>query len=404
MPRGRGSMTTVLVTQPVHQHSYEAAAALAESGQLEGFYTSFFYDGGPIWGLPVFRRRVTRLRRWLERRSHPDVPPELVTQISRYQAAALIARRLPHPIAKIVESRMFEGFDRAVARGLSRRQFDAVHGFEGTCALSLAASRASGKVAVLDVTTSHELFCEAARESGIPIPARITGRIARERELADYLLAPSSVVRTGLERAGVPPDKIVYLPYGVSSARLRPPVVDDAQTSITVLFLGQVGHRKGIAPLVAAWRAADLERARLLIAGPVVDRHGAKTIGELPHTARYLGPVTRPEADSLMRDTDVFVLPSLAEGSALVTYEAMGKGVLCVVTPETGSVVESRKNGLIVPARDVDLLAAALVEACEHPELRARLGQRAFETIRDGYTWAHYRRRLSRFYEELGGA
>ena len=48
------------------------------------------------------------------------------------------------------------------------------------------------------------------------------------------------------------------------------------------------------------------------------------------------------------------VHPSLIEGSAKVIYEAMAAGVVPIATINSGSIIEDKKNGLIVKAGDVD--------------------------------------------------
>ena len=58
-----------------------------------------------------------------------------------------------------------------------------------------------------------------------------------------------------------------------------------------------------------------------------------------------------------MAAADVFVFPSLFEGSAVVTYEALACGLPCVVTPDAGSVVRDGVEGFVVAPRDVDGLA-----------------------------------------------
>ena len=50
-----------------------------------------------------------------------------------------------------------------------------------------------------------------------------------------------------------------------------------------------------------------------------------------------------------MASADVFVFPSLFEGSAVVTYEALAAGLPSVVTPSAGSVVRDGVEGFIVP-------------------------------------------------------
>ena len=55
-----------------------------------------------------------------------------------------------------------------------------------------------------------------------------------------------------------------------------------------------------------------------------------------------------------MAAADVFVFPSLFEGSAVVTYEALACGLPSVVTPAAGSVVRDGVEGFLVAPRDVD--------------------------------------------------
>jgi len=90
-----------------------------------------------------------------------------------------------------------------------------------------------------------------------------------------------------------------------------------------------------------------------------------------------------------MAAADVFVFPSLFEGSAVVTYEALASGLPCVVTPNAGSVVREGKDGFVVPPRDVEALAFAMERLGEAPELRAALGSSA-RTRALEFDWPRY--------------
>ena len=70
-----------------------------------------------------------------------------------------------------------------------------------------------------------------------------------------------------------------------------------------------------------------------------------------------------------MRQSDVFVLPSVEEGSALVTYEAQACGCVLAVSDATGAPAHRS----VRPARDVDALAAHLRKLEGDPALLARL-------------------------------
>ncbi len=71
-----------------------------------------------------------------------------------------------------------------------------------------------------------------------------------------------------------------------------------------------------------------------------------------------------------MAAADVFVFPSLFEGSAVVTYEALACGLPSVVTSAAGSVVRDRVEGFVVPPRDVRMLAEKMEQLGCNPALR----------------------------------
>jgi glycosyltransferase involved in cell wall biosynthesis len=91
-----------------------------------------------------------------------------------------------------------------------------------------------------------------------------------------------------------------------------------------------------------------------------------------------------------MAQASVYALSSRFEGFPLVLVEAMSKGMACVAFDcPTGpaDIIDDHRNGLLVPAKDVDGLRTALLEMIEDEELRRRCGEAAIETARD-YTMA----------------
>jgi glycosyltransferase involved in cell wall biosynthesis len=88
-----------------------------------------------------------------------------------------------------------------------------------------------------------------------------------------------------------------------------------------------------------------------------------------------------------MARASIYALSSRFEGFPLVLVEAMSKGMACVAFDcPTGpaDIVDDHRNGLLVPAKDVEGLTAALMEMIEDEELRRRCGDAALETA------AHY--------------
>ena len=74
---------------------------------------------------------------------------------------------------------------------------------------------------------------------------------------------------------------------------------------------------------------------------------------------------------------DVFVLPSICEGSATVIYEAIGYGLPVVTTPNAGSVVRDGVEGFVVPIRDVAAIIQSLDRLSSDPQLRLEMSHRA---------------------------
>jgi glycosyltransferase involved in cell wall biosynthesis len=107
-----------------------------------------------------------------------------------------------------------------------------------------------------------------------------------------------------------------------------------------------------------------------------------------------------PELRAALQQADVFVFPSIEEGSALVTYDALACGLPVITTPNAGSVVRDEIDGLIVPIRDVGALAAALQRLREDRDLRERMGRSA-RTRAEEYPWSRYRHSLLAAYRQV---
>jgi len=98
---------------------------------------------------------------------------------------------------------------------------------------------------------------------------------------------------------------------------------------------------------------------------------------------RILGPQPRPEVQRLIREADVFVLPSVMakngerEGIPVALMEAMVAGLPVVSSVLSGipELVETEVSGLLVPPRDDAALAEALERLAGDPALRARLAE-----------------------------
>jgi glycosyltransferase involved in cell wall biosynthesis len=206
----------------------------------------------------------------------------------------------------------------------------------------------------------------------------------------DFALCPSPAVQDDIvTNFGFARERTRVVPYGVSDRWFE---VRNEPVRGRVLFAGAADLRKGIQYLALA---AEKLKARGLryefrVAGNVQEQVRAQKLCAPLH---FLGRVPRDQTAAEFAAADVFVLPSLAEGSAGVTYEALASGVPVVTTPEAGSVVRDGVEGRIVPSRNPEALAGAIAEIIEDREKRDRMAHAARERARD-YTWERYGERL----------
>jgi glycosyltransferase involved in cell wall biosynthesis len=151
--------------------------------------------------------------------------------------------------------------------------------------------------------------------------------------------------------------------------------------------------RKGIHHLVQAWREAEIP-GELMIAGSVIESEFVRQLrAQYTETVREVGNLTEAELAGLFAIADVFAMPSLAEGSAIVTYEALAAGLPCVVTHETGSVVRDGVEGFIVPARSPSSIATRLRQLYQDRRLRETMSTSA-RARAEQFAWGSYHQRL----------
>lgn len=297
-------------------------------------------------------------------------------------------------------------FDRRMARVLEWRRPELVIGNDGAAELTFARARALGIPTLLNQVIGHDsvgtaLLAEeyrrdpdfAAAPPGRRHPLALETR-RREIALADRILAPSDYVRDTLIEAGAAPQRIELLPYGVDCERFRPdPEAGESRRAgpLQLLFVGQIGQRKGLRYLLEAMRRLPREDFELTLVGGLA----APAAALAPYRGLYRHLPNQPYhgIHEVFRQADVFVYPSLHEGSALAVYEALASGLPVVTTHNSGTVVRDGEEGLLVPIRDAGALAGALARLRAEQGLRREMAiaaRRRAET----YTWRHYGERL----------
>jgi len=177
---------------------------------------------------------------------------------------------------------------------------------------------------------------------------------------------------------------------------------------VRLLFLGRIGERKGAFDLIRAFAALpDSIRlsSHLTLAGDG-DVGAAQELcaqlgcSDLVTTSSWVGVA---KVHQLLAESDIFMLPSHAEGMAMSLVEAMSWGLAVVTTGVggAGEFLEHRRNSMLVKPGDVQEISEAISELACDPELRLRLGLAGRETI-SRFGIETYVVKLSGLYEALG--
>jgi glycosyltransferase involved in cell wall biosynthesis len=215
--------------------------------------------------------------------------------------------------------------------------------------------------------------------------------------LADRVLVPSQHIAETLIQYGTPASKICVIPYAADCRRFVPSADKTHGSECTFLFAGGISHRKGIKYLLEAWQRIRRPGWRLQLLGPLPANLGPLE-PYLP-LVESLGRVSQSEMPARMASADVFVFPSLFEGSAVVTYEALAAGLPSVVTPSAGSVIRDGIEGFIVPPSQIDDLARCMEQLGNDHELRVRMARAARLRALE-FDWPRYHESLLSAVEE----
>src|SRR5206468_3593341 len=112
-----------------------------------------------------------------------------------------------------------------------------------------------------------------------------------------------------------------------------------------------------------------------------------------------------PDAYAYLQHSDVFVLPSLEEGSGSVSLlEAMQAGAAPVISRVDGlpEDVVGGESAMLVEPGDPGALAAALAELCTDPRLRREIARGAHERYRERFSAAAFAADLCSIYASVG--
>lgn len=282
-----------------------------------------------------------------------------------------------------------------------------------------SAARAAGRAGMFllcDHSIAHPALVDAlvAHDGRFPPSVdaaprrRFWADVLADIDMADAVLVNSGFVKDSFLRMGWPAERIHVLYLGLPDSFLAAaPAPAPAATTgpLRLLFAGSFERRKGAAFLIEAVAALGDLDWRLDIVGPVDSelRQASPAFFADPRV-RAPGRVSRERLAAAMGAAEMFVFPSLAEGSARVVFEALACGCHVVTTPNAGSIVEDGVHGALVPPGDAGALAAAIRAGAADRARLATVGATNAALVRARYRQRDYGDGLVALYDRLARA
>ncbi|HKE98276.1 MAG TPA: glycosyltransferase family 4 protein [Actinomycetes bacterium] len=355
------------------------------------------------WGVPGgVKNHVQNLARELRAAGHDvDVLAPSHHDVDDERFVSL-GRSFPIPYnGSIARVALGPQHTQAVRRALLNGDYDLVHVHEPL-------SPSVGLIAVIQaavpvVGTFHaNLDRSAALRVGAPVLRRGFDKLAARIAVSDsaretwqrYFNGPIAIVPNGA------PAELF------TKADPLPAFTDGAPT---LLFVGRLEHRKGLAYLVRAFLRLKpaYPRLRLVVVGRDDRRMRDKAMSVVPPRYRpdliFVGSVPQEDLAAYYASADVFCAPSLGgESFGIVLVEAMAAELPIVCSDIRGyrDLVRDQKEALLVPPRDPDALARAIAALLDDPLRRSAMGE-AGRVTAGQYAWDVVAAELMEVYDDV---
>lgn len=373
----------VTVAQLGARKHYQEPLLFYEWGILDTLYTDFYAGNSPMISLlrqkGIFKKLPNTFKKALDR-YEPRLNQAKIIDFPKfgYQYAQKLRNYKGEGVSSIFIWAGQEFSKRILERGLGNA--NVIYGFNGASLELFQYAKQKGIKCVLDQTLAerslmHKLLLEeeniwqnwpnspfTVSDSDI----ELAQREQQEQDMADHIICGSQFVKDSLLERGVDGNKISVVSLGGTkesqssqniSLRSSPKERGDG---LRILFAGEVGLRKGIPYLLEALKQLKGKIAfTCKIAGSIGIK--AQRVAEYKDVCDFLGRVPRSQMLELYRWADVFVLPSICEGSAMVTYEALNYKLPIITTYNAGSIVTDGLNGFILPIRTPEKISQALL-------------------------------------------
>jgi colanic acid/amylovoran biosynthesis glycosyltransferase len=357
-------------------HGFDLARALIARGHDLRVFTNY-----PKWAVLKF-----------------DLPAERVCSFWPHGVASRIVNRMGQRVEDLASPSLHRAFGKWALNKIRQEKWDAVHAFSGV-AEEVFSGTPEVPYHILVRGSSHircqlNILLEESARIGVKLetPSNwIVKREEREYEICDRVCVLSSFAWRSFIETGVPARKLAMLPLGVDATAFRPPreVLVERQRRIRsskplrVILAGTVCFRKGLYDFEKIARAVDPRRIRFQLIGSVASE-ATKFVTTLPECVEMVPRQPQSKLPHWYAGGDLFMLPTLEDGFAVVLTQASAAGLPILATTNCAApdYVRDGQNGWVLPIRDPDAFIERLRWCDENREQLAEMVDKTYDDFR----------------------
>ncbi len=284
--------------------------------------------------------------------------------------------------------RAYDLLDLVAAAQVRLRAPDVVHVWPGAVLRTARAASRRGVPVLREAPSPYTRVAVAQAAAawadiGLPVPQGHFHSISettlaledREFQAVDRVIvgSPEAAATFASASFSIQPSVLRY-GFDPTVMRPRPRLEQDcSERAQKVVFVGRCEPTKGIHVLLRAWQQTRRPPGSILMlrGGMSADVRRVLATALAEPDVVEVGPVA--DMGAFLAEADTMVLPSFSEGSALITYESLGCGVLPLVSTSAGAPLEHGVDGLVHETGAVEQLVGHLDIALNDGQARAKL-------------------------------
>ena len=296
---------------------------------------------------------------------------------------------------------------------INKKKINAIYSYEDCALNSFKIANKSCIKTIYDLTSPYWLLKKKILEEEVnlqPDWSLSTTEITSQNKcknkdeeiaLSDQIIVASSFTAKSLElfEQNIK-SKINVVPYGITCPAKKIINKRHKNDKLKIIFAGKPTLSKGIQYLIQILDQLDLPW-ELEIAGSIPEKpHQISQKLDLflkDPRCKFLGQIQNKNLLKKMRESHIFLFPSLFEGFGQVILEALSCGLPLITTNNTAGldIIDDGKNGFLTPIRDTKKTIDIIYNLYQNEELRMSIAENGFIKASE-FTWTKYQNELSK--------